>query len=81
MLKKKILVQFTKNFLIKIMGLGSGIRKKPIPDPGYRGQKGTGSRILDPSSRSATLSKIHIVRLSGFGPYQAVCTLLGAHEL
>jgi hypothetical protein len=27
------------------MGLGSGIRKKPIPDPGYRGQKGTGSRI------------------------------------
>jgi hypothetical protein len=27
------------------MGLGSGIRKKPIPDPGPRGQKGTGSRI------------------------------------
>jgi hypothetical protein len=27
------------------MGLGSGIRKKPIPDPGSRGQKGTGSRI------------------------------------
>jgi hypothetical protein len=25
------------------MGLGSGIRKKPIPDPGSRGQKGTGS--------------------------------------
>jgi hypothetical protein len=24
---------------------GSGIRKKPIPDPGSRGQKGTGSRI------------------------------------
>jgi hypothetical protein len=24
---------------------GSGIRKKPIPDPGLRGQKGTGSRI------------------------------------
>jgi len=23
----------------------SGIRKKPIPDPGTRGQKGTGSRI------------------------------------
>jgi hypothetical protein len=23
----------------------SGIRKKPIPDPGSRGQKGTGSRI------------------------------------
>jgi hypothetical protein len=27
------------------MGLGSGIREKPIPDPGSRGQKGTGSRI------------------------------------
>ncbi len=27
------------------MGLGSGIRKKPIPDPGSRGQKDTGSRI------------------------------------
>jgi hypothetical protein len=34
------------------MALGSGIRdprsgiqKKPIPDPGSRGQKGTGSRI------------------------------------
>jgi hypothetical protein len=24
---------------------GSEIRKKPIPDPGCRGQKGTGSRI------------------------------------
>jgi hypothetical protein len=27
------------------MDLGSGIWKKPIPDPGSRGQKGTGSRI------------------------------------
>ncbi len=27
------------------MVLGSGIREKPIPDPGSRGQKGTGSRI------------------------------------
>jgi hypothetical protein len=30
------------------MGLGSGILKKPIPDPGSRGQKGTGSRISNP---------------------------------
>ncbi len=37
------------------MSLGSGIRKKPIPDPGSRGQKGTGSRIPDPGSGSATL--------------------------
>ncbi len=27
------------------MVLGSGIRKKSIPDPGSRGQKGTGSLI------------------------------------
>jgi hypothetical protein len=27
------------------MSLGSEIRKKPIPDPGSRGQKITGSRI------------------------------------
>ncbi len=27
------------------MGLGSGIRKKPIQDPGSRGQKSNGSRI------------------------------------
>jgi hypothetical protein len=27
------------------MILGSGIRKKPIPNRGSRGQKGTGSRI------------------------------------
>jgi hypothetical protein len=29
---------------------GFGIRKKPIPDPGSRGQKGTGSRNPDPGS-------------------------------
>jgi hypothetical protein len=28
-----------------ILYLRSGIRKKPIPEPGSRGQKGTGSRI------------------------------------
>jgi hypothetical protein len=27
------------------MGVGYGIREKPIPDPGSRSQKGTGSRI------------------------------------
>jgi hypothetical protein len=55
MLKKKNLGQFSKNYrtfypknchqTLKSMYLGSGIRKKPIPDPGSRGQKGTGSRI------------------------------------
>jgi hypothetical protein len=37
--------------------VGSGIRKKPITDPGSRGQKGTGSQIPDPRSGSATLLK------------------------
>ena len=54
-LKKKNLGQFSKNcwsFYPKIFNMlsniwvwdpRSGIRKKPIPDPGSRGQKGTGS--------------------------------------
>ncbi len=33
---------------LKNMSLGSGIRNKPIPDPGSRGQKGTQSPIPDP---------------------------------
>ncbi len=55
--KEKNLVQFSKNcwsFYKKIFNVlsniwvrdpRSGIRKKPIPDPGSRCQKGTGSRI------------------------------------
>ncbi len=38
------------------MSLGSGIRKKPIQDPGSRGQKGTG-----PGSGSATLEKTWVL--------------------
>jgi hypothetical protein len=60
MLKKKNLGQFSKNyrtFYPKKLSLssqkyefgirdpGSGIRKKPIPDPGSRGPKDTGSRM------------------------------------
>jgi hypothetical protein len=60
MLKKKIganfqiLVEvFTQKFFNMLSNIWvwdprSGIRKKPIPDPGSRGQKGTGSRIPDP---------------------------------
>jgi hypothetical protein len=59
-LKKKIWANFqriielltqklvTKLSKIWVRDPGSGIRKKPIPDPGSRGQKGTGSRIPDP---------------------------------
>ncbi len=46
----------------------SGIRKKPMPDPGSRGQKGTGSRIPDPGSGSASLTEgqciFHALRAS-----------------
>ncbi len=45
---QRIIELFTQKIvtkLSKVWGLGSGIRKKPIPDPGSRGQKGTGSRI------------------------------------
>jgi hypothetical protein len=51
MLKKNIGVTFQKIIelftLLKNRAMGSGIRdpKKPIPDSGSRGQKGTGSRI------------------------------------
>jgi hypothetical protein len=39
-------------------GPRSGIRKKPIPDPGVRGQKGTGSRIPDPDPQHWSLTAI-----------------------
>ncbi len=58
MLKKKIWANFQRiielftqmSLSCQIYGFGirdprSGIRKKTIPDPGSRGQKGTGSRI------------------------------------
>ncbi len=53
----RIIELFTQTFVKKLLKIwswdpgsrirdpGSGIRKKPIPDPGSRGQKGTGSRI------------------------------------
>jgi hypothetical protein len=40
------------------MVLGSGIRKKPIPDPGSRGQKGTGSRIPDPDPQHCNVGHL-----------------------
>jgi hypothetical protein len=45
---QRVIVLFTEKMvkkLLKLRSWGSGIRKKPIPDPGSRGQKGTGSRI------------------------------------
>jgi hypothetical protein len=42
---KKLLKIKKKCFKLSEIMVGSGIRKKPIPDPGSGGQKGTGSRI------------------------------------
>jgi hypothetical protein len=39
------LTQENIGFKLSEIMVGSGIWKKPIPDPGSRGQKGTGSRI------------------------------------
>jgi hypothetical protein len=44
------LTQENVGFKLSEIMVGSGIRKKPIPDPGSRGQKGPGS-----GSASATL--------------------------
>jgi hypothetical protein len=79
MLKKKIwpnflriIEVFTQNLSLSSQKYGFGIqdprsemRKKPIPDPGSRGQKGTGSRIRirntgkkDQKSGSRSVKKI-----------------------
>jgi hypothetical protein len=47
---QRIIEVFTQTIVTKLSKIWvwdprSGIRKKPIPDPGSRGQKGTGSRI------------------------------------
>ncbi len=47
---QRIIEIFTQKIVTKLSKIWvwdrrSGIRKKPIPDPGSRGQKGTGSRI------------------------------------
>jgi hypothetical protein len=48
---QRIIELFTKKIvkkLFKIWSWDPGSGKNPIPDPGSRGQKGTGSRIPDP---------------------------------
>ncbi len=50
----------------EIRDLRSGIREKPIPDPGSRGQKGTGSRIRirNSASNHRSFVYLHIDRLA-----------------
>ncbi len=50
---QRIIELFTQKIVTKLSKIWgwdpkSWIRKKPIPDPGSRGQKGTGFRIPDP---------------------------------
>ncbi len=83
--KKILLAQNTKNYCtfyskiciycVKNMGLGSGIRKKPIPDPQSRVKKAP-----DPASGSATLNNWLIYALSSIVTYNKVinpCTVEG----
>jgi hypothetical protein len=49
------------------MALGSGIRKNPIPDPGSRSQKGTGSRIRIRNTANHPL-KITSIKIAYPGP-------------
>ncbi len=42
---QNIVTLISQKYWFGIRDPRSGIRKKPIPDPGSRGQKGTGSRI------------------------------------
>ncbi len=61
---QRIIELFTQKIVTKlskiwIWDLGSEIRdpEKPIPDPGSRGQKGTGSWIPDPDPQHCTVCK------------------------
>ncbi len=59
---QRIIELFTKKIVKKLLNIwswdpGSGIRKKPIPDPGSKGQKGTGSRIPDPDPQHCMWGK------------------------
>jgi hypothetical protein len=85
MLKKKIWANFQRIvevFTQKIFNMlsniwvwdpGSEIRKKPIPDPGSRGQKGTGSRIRNTAlKKHKTLPKHHPLP-SQHGRYNMGC--------
>ncbi len=65
---QRIIELFTQKIVtkpLKNMCVGSGIRKKPIPDPGSRGQKGTGSRIR---IRNTSLSAPDVMDTHRFGP-------------
>jgi len=82
MLKEKIWVNFqrimelfTQKVVTKLSKYGFGIRdpgseirEKPIPDPGSRGQKGTGSRIQIRNTGLFLPSFLHVQYKKNLGP-------------
>jgi hypothetical protein len=61
---QRILELFTQKIVTKLSKIWvwdprSEIRKKPIPDPGSRGQKGTGSRIRIGNTGESTRDGSH----------------------
>ncbi len=68
--KKLPVLKIKKCFKLSEVMVGSGIRKKPIPDPGSGGQKGTGSRIRNTGEKFSCevkyrVSKVVAGRVSG----------------
>jgi hypothetical protein len=66
---QRIIELFTQKIATKLsnMDLGSGIRKKPIPDPASRGQQGTGSRIRNTADKDPDPAFQAFLRESGSG--------------
>jgi hypothetical protein len=50
------------HYALKNMGLGSGTRKNPIPNPGSRGQKGTRSATLRRTTTQQLLTLMTKIR-------------------
>ncbi len=67
------------------MGLGSGNRyprsgKNPFPDPGSRGQKGTGSRILDPDPQHCFLKPFLFTFCGSYDHIPSGISMRQSHE-
>jgi hypothetical protein len=67
---QRIIELFTQKIVTKLSKIwvwdpGSGIWIKPIPDPGSRGQKGIGSRILDPDPQHCQNLKLIAKEICG----------------
>ncbi len=69
---QRIIEVFTQKIVTKLSKIwiwdpGSGTREKPIPDPGSRGQKGTGSRIRIRNTALKVTSYFVLILGAGYG--------------